>query len=155
MLVCLIFLSTKPGLSQTTDTRWLVAVDGLAPALKAGIKKDLTEKFSLQGSAGFCIVGAELLSWNLFGSYKLTGPEKPLGFCLNFGLLDNYVNIGSPIYTLGFGGGAGIYYVFRNNSTLQLRLGAITGPSMDEGQFRWLTLPNFGLEYAFPPRRKK
>lgn len=60
----------------------------------------------------------------------------------------------TPMFSLGIGGGAGIHYRFKNNSVLSLRLGLITGPSIEKGDFSMLTLPNFGVEYAFPLKRK-
>jgi hypothetical protein len=55
----------------------------------------------------------------------------------------------TPMFSLGFGGGAGIYYRFQNYSVLTFRLGMITGPSIEDKEFMMLTLPNFGMEYAF------
>jgi hypothetical protein len=151
----LLVLVTVQCLSQEADTKLLVAIDGFAPAVKVGIKKDLSERFSIQGSAGCFILGPSLLSWNVFGSYKLTNPEKSLSLSLNFGLLDNYIVLSEPMISLGFGGGAGLSYRFKNNSALTLRLGAITGPSLDQGEYRTLSLPNYGIEYAFHLRSKR
>lgn len=53
------------------------------------------------------------------------------------------------MFSLGIGGGAGMYYKFQNNSVLTFRLGIITGPSIDNKKFSMLTLPNVGIEYAF------
>ncbi len=137
------------GFSQTNEKKIFVAIDGLAPALKFGIEKNTSERLSLKASVGFCIVGPSLLSYNLYCSYKITKPENAFGFNLNFGLLDNYIDIATPMFSLGFGGSAGIYYRFQNNSALIFRLGMITGPSIDNREFAMLTLPNFGFEYAF------
>lgn len=152
---CLLFLMTAECLSQKADLKLLVAVDGFAPALKVGLKKDLSDRFSIQGSAGFFIMGPSPLSWNVFGSYRITDPEKPLGINLNFGLLDNYVVPSEPMVSLGFGGGAGVSYTFHNNSTLSFRLGVLAGPSISHGEYRTLALPNYGIEYAFPLRGKR
>lgn len=150
----LVFISAK-GLSQKADLKLLVAIDGFAPALKVGLKKDLSERFSIQGSAGCFIMGPIPLSWNVFGSYRITNPEKPLGIHLNFGLLDNYIVPSEPMLSLGLGGGAGVSYTFHNNSTLSFRLGALAGPSIEHGEYRTLVLPNYGIEYAFPIRKKQ
>jgi hypothetical protein len=155
LISCLIMFSAVGSFSQPPDTKLLVAIDGFAPAVKVGIKKDLSERFSIQGSAGCFILGPSLLSWNVFGSYKLTNPEKSLSLSLNFGLLDNYIVLSEPMISLGFGGGAGLSYRFKNNSALTLRLGAITGPSLDQGEYRTLSLPNYGIEYAFHLRSKR
>lgn len=151
----LLVVMTAEGLSQQPDLKLLVAIDGFAPALKVGLKKDLSDRFSIQGSAGCFIMGPIPLSWNVFGSYRITNPDKPLGIYLNFGLLDNYIVPSEPMISLGFGGGAGVSYTFHNNSTLSFRLGAIAGPSIDQGEYRTLTLPNYGIEYAFPLRAKR
>jgi hypothetical protein len=155
IISCLFVFAVSGGFSQPPDTKLLVAIDGFAPAVKVGIKKDLSERFSIQGSAGCFILGPSLLSWNVFGSYKLTNPEKSLSLSLNFGLLDNYIVLSEPMISLGFGGGAGLSYRFKNNSALTLRLGAITGPSLDQGEYRTLSLPNYGIEYAFHLRSKR
>ncbi len=141
--------------TQTTGTKLFFAIDGLAPALKAGIKKDLSDRFSIQASAGFCLVGPSLLSYNCFGSYIITKPEKPFGVFTYFGFPDNYIDVISPMFSLGPGGGAGIRYRFKNSSTLSLRMGIISGPSVDNKEFLWLTLPNFGIECAFRLRKNK
>ena len=155
LITCLLVVMTAEGLSQKADMKLLLAIDGYAPALKVGLKKDLSDRFTIQGSAGCFIMGPSPLSWNVFASYRVTNPEKPLGLHLNFGLLDNYIVPSVPMVSLGFGGGAGISYTFHNNSTLSFRLGAITGPSVDEGEYRTLTLPNYGIEYALPLRGKR
>ncbi|GEM_PF-1205191 len=154
-MILLLTLAAMDCFPQQPGVRFFAAVDGLAPAIKAGIKKDLTERYTLQGSAGFFILGPSLMSWNLFGSYRLTDPEKPLRLHLNLGLLDNYIEVTSPMFSLGLGGGAGVSYRFRNNSALTLRLGVVTGPAIDTGETRWLTLPNYGIEYDFPVRNRK
>ena len=91
LLSFLLVVMTAEGLSQQPDLKLLVAIDGFAPALKVGLKKDLSDRFSIQGSAGCFIMGPIPLSWNVFGSYRITNPDKPLGINLNFGLLDNYI----------------------------------------------------------------
>ncbi len=154
-MILLLTLAAMDCFPQQPGVRFFAAVDGLAPAIKAGIKKDLTERYTLQGSAGFFVLDPSLMSWNLFGSYRLTDPEKPLGLHLNLGLLDNYIEVTSPMFSLGLGGGAGVSYRFRNNSALTLRLGVVTGPAIDTGETRWLTLPNYGIEYDFPVRNRK
>jgi len=52
------------GNAQTGDKKCMVAIDGLAPALKFGVKNNYSERFSLQASTGFCLVGPSLLSYN-------------------------------------------------------------------------------------------
>ncbi|NLE33950.1 MAG: hypothetical protein GX622_02495 [Bacteroidales bacterium] len=154
-LIVLMALAATDCFPQQPGIRFFAAVDGLAPALKIGIKKDFTERYTLQGSAGFYMPGPSLMSWNLFGSYRLTDPKKPLGLHLNLGLLDNYIEVTSPMFSLGLGGGAGLSWRLRNNSALTFRLGVVTGPAIDTGETRWLTLPNYGIEYDFPVRNRK
>lgn len=134
--------------SQPFDKKLFIAIDGFAPAIKFGIEKNTSERFSLKASAGFCLVGLSLLSYNFYGSYRITQADKKLGLNLNIGFLDNYIEVVTPMMSLGFGGGASIYYRFQNRSTLSFRLGMITGPSIDNKEFMMLTLPNFGIEYA-------
>jgi len=158
MLSALMLLMTLAGtgcFSQQPGIRLFTAVDGFAPTVKIGLKKDLTDRYTLQGSAGFFVLGPSPFSWNLFGSYRLTDPGKHLGVHLNLGLLDNYIEVTSPMFSLGIGGGAGLSYRFRNNSALTFRLGMVTGPAIDTGEPRWLTLPNYGIEYDFPVRKRK
>jgi hypothetical protein len=154
-LILLLTLAATYCLPQQPGARFFAAVDGFAPALKIGIKKDLTERYTLQGSAGFFILGPSPFSWNLFGSYRLTDPGKPLGLHLNLGLLDNYIEVTSPMFSLGLGGGASVSYRFRNNSAITFRLGVVTGPAIDTGEACWLTLPNYGIEYDFPVRKRE
>lgn len=153
-VVGLVSLLSLSCFAQETGNKLFFAVDGLAPSLKFGIKKEFNERISIQGSAGFCIVGPSLLSYNFFGTYTLSEESRNLGFNLNFGLLDNYIDIIAPMYSLGMGGGAGMYYKFRNNSALTFRMGVVTGPAIDSGEYLWLTIPNFGVEYAFSLKRK-
>lgn len=153
-ILLLLLLPTLTNFAQKDNRNWLVGIDGLAPALKVGMQQHFSERFSLQGAAGFCLVGPSLLSWNFFGSYLLTKPEKPWGLNIHFGLLDNYVDVLTPTYSLGLGTAAGVRYKFQNQSTLNFRLGMITGPSIDNKVFDFLTIPNFGIEYAFPIRYK-
>jgi len=148
LIIGFITIISINGYSQPQN-RLFLSIDGLAPAVKFGMERKITERFSLKASAGFCIVGPSLLSYNFFATYKITKPEKALGLNLNFGFLDNYVDVITPVFSLGFGGAAGIYYRFQNNSTLTFRLGMITGPSIDDKELGILTLPNFGIEYAF------
>ena len=82
-------------------------------------------------------------------------PAKPLGLHLSLGLPDNYIEVTSPMFSLGPGGGAGVSYRFRNNSALTFRPGVVTGPAMDAGEPRWLTLPKYGIEYEFPARKRR
>lgn len=145
----LLAISTINGFSQPLTKKLFVAIDGLAPAVKFGIEKNTSERLSLKASAGFCVVGPSLMSYNFFGTYIISKPENNWGFNLNFGLLDNYVDLATPMFSLGFGGGAGIYYRFQNSSILTFRLGVITGPSIDNNEFGMLTLPNLGIEYTF------
>ncbi len=139
--------------SQTTDKKIFVAIDGLAPAAKVGVEKIASQRLSWKASVGFCIVGPSLISYNYFGTYKISNPEKPFGFDVNFGFLDNYIDVVTPMFSLGLGGGPGIHYQFKNNSVLSFRLGLITGPSVEKREFSMLTLPNFGIEFAFPLRK--
>ncbi|MBN2805994.1 MAG: hypothetical protein JXR22_04995 [Prolixibacteraceae bacterium] len=156
ILLCAFFLLFAPaGKAQSNNTKLLFAIDGLAPALKVGIQKHYSERFYVQGSAGFCLVGPSLLSWNFFGTYLLTKPEKPWGLNVHFGLLDNYVDVLTPTYSLGLGAAAGLRYKFQNQSSLNFRLGIISGPSIDNKKFDFLTIPNFGIEYAFPMKPEK
>lgn len=154
-LMVLMSMAAIDCFPQQPGIRFFAAVDGFAPALKIGIKKDLTDRYTLQGSAGFFVLGPSPFSWNLFGSYRLTDPGKPIGLHLNLGLLDNYIEVTSPMFSLGMGGGAGVSYRFRNNSALTFRMGMVTGPAIDTGEPRWLTLPNYGIEYDFPVRKRK
>jgi len=131
-----------------SNTNLFFAVDGFVPALKIGMERMTSDRLTLKSSIGFCLIGPSLLSYNFFCTYKLTNPEKPFGAHLNFGFLDNYIDVISPMFSLGIGGGAGIHYRFSNSSILSLRLGVITGPAIDNHVFEFLTLPNFGIEYA-------
>jgi len=141
--------------SQSYNTKLFMAVDGFAPALKFGVEKNTTERFSLKASVGFCIVGPALLAYNLFSTYIVSNPEKNFGVNLNFGLLDNYIDIFTPVFSLGFGGGTGIYWRFRNSSMLSIRLGIIAGPAIDKKEVLMLSIPNFGIEYAYVLNRNK
>ena len=136
--------------SQNSYRKILVAVDGFAPAIKVGLKRNVSERLLVQGSAGFCIFGPSLLSYNVFGTYLLTSPQKPFGFHVNFGLLDNYIDLTGGMFSFGFGGGAGVHYIFQNKSMFTFRTGVIAGPAFDNSSTDLLAIPNFGIEYAFP-----
>ena len=155
LLSFVFFLMSFNLFSQTVDKKLFLAIDGLAPAAKIGVEKIASHRLSWKASAGFCIVGPSLISYNFFGTYKLSNPEKPFGFDVNFGFLDNYFDVVTPMFSLGLGGGPGIHYQFKNNSVLRFRLGVLTGPSVEKGKFSMLTLPNFGIEYTLPLKKKK
>jgi hypothetical protein len=105
LMLSLIALISVNSFSQPPARQFFVAIDGLAPAVKFGMEKNISERFSLKGSAGFCLVGPSLLSYNFFASYKLTKPEKAFGVNINVGFLDNYIEVISPMFSLGLGGG--------------------------------------------------
>ena len=154
-IFCIFILISISNFAQTQKTQLYVAVDGFAPAVKIGFQKHSTERLSIKGSAGFFILGPNMMSYNLFGTYIISNPEKPFGLNVNFGLLDNYIEVTTPFFSLGAGAGAGVYYRFDNSSMLTFRLGVITGPAVERYKDpRLLTIPNFGIEYAFRPRKK-
>ena len=149
IVVCFIATFSINTFSQQPEKQLFGAIDGLAPAAKFGIEKYKSERLSLKASAGFCIVGPSLLSYNFFGTYNLSKQEKSFGFDINIGFLDNYIDFLTPMYSLGLGGGVGVHYRFQNYSKLSFRLGMITGPSVEKKEYNILTIPNFGIEYAF------
>lgn len=141
--------------TEASSQSLLLSVDGLAPALKIGYDWPSSERLHWRASAGFCLVGPSLLSYNFYGLYRLSPPMKKIGFNLIFGLIDNYVELLSPTFSLGIGVGAGVYFQFTNRLKISLRAGAITGPSLDTGKLNLLTLPNFGIDFTWrlKPRR--
>jgi len=132
------------------ELRFYSAVDGFAPALKIGIEKPLNERLSLKTSAGFCIFGLELFSYNLFASYRVTKTSKPTGIDINLGFLDNYKVFGQKEFIIGLGGGMGISHRFKNYSALAFRVGLIYGPHFHDKTTDYNVLPNFGIEYSIP-----
>ncbi|HQP03366.1 MAG TPA: hypothetical protein PLP11_02070 [Bacteroidales bacterium] len=154
LLCVFIAIFTMNSFAQPLGSRLFISVDGLAPALKFGFEKVISDRLSLKTSLGACIVGPGLLSYNFYGNYIITRPEKTFGCTLHFGFPDNYIDVLTPMFSLGLGGGAGIYYRFKNYSVLTFRLGIISGPSVDNGKYAILTLPNYGIEYAFKFRNK-
>lgn len=138
------------------DLYMAASIDGFAPALKLGIDYRFNERWGLNSGAGFCLVGPELLSANLFASYCLSNTEKPLSWLLHFGIMDVYFSVKDPLLTIGPGGGTGIRYRFKNDSHLMFRLGVLSGPQWEEGrELRRLTIPNIGITYSFQFPAKK
>lgn len=128
--------------------RYYSTVDGFAPALKIGIEKPLNERLSLKTAAGCCIFGLELLSYNLFASYKISKVSSPTGIDLNFGFLDNYKVFSKKEFIIGLGGGLGINQRFINTSALAFRVGLIYCPYFHNNIIEPIVLPNFDIEYS-------
>jgi hypothetical protein len=136
--------------SFTQKTCFYTAIDGLAPAAKIGIEYRFTERWSLTASGGTCVIGPELISYNLFATYITSNPEKPFYFSINFGLMDNYVVYNKNSYSFNFSIEPGIGYQFKNMSRLSLRLGWIVGLQYEEGKIMNLDIPNYALAFSIP-----
>ena len=140
--------------SFSQKTCFYTAIDGFAPAAKIGIEYRFTERWSLTASGGAFVLGPELISYNLFASYRTSALEKPLYFNINFGLLDNYVAYHKNSYSFNFGIEPGMGYQFKNESRLLLRLGWIVGYDHENGKSYLLDIPNFAIAYSIPFKRK-
>ncbi len=151
-LFAIFYLITSQVVAQKAC--FYTALDGFAPAVKIGMEYRFTERWSLTASGGAFVLGSELISYNLFASYRTSALEKPLFFTINFGLLDNYVAYHKNSYSFNFGIEPGMGYQFKNESRLLLRLGWIVGYSYEEGKSYVLDIPNFAIAFSIPFKRK-
>lgn len=108
----------------------------------------------MKGGVGCFILGPSLIAYNLYTTYKITSPEKKFNFNINFGMLDSYF-VYNEHASFGFGIAPGIGWKTKNGGKLNFRLGFITGPSFETDGNRWLTIPDFGLEYNFHWQKKQ
>lgn len=146
ILVCSVMANAKQSYFHTE-------LGGFAPTLKIGFDRELNNRLDFKAGIGCFILGPSLISYNLYYSYKITNPEKRFNLNVNFGMLDSYY-VHDEYFSFGFGIAPGIAWKTKNGGKLNFRLGFVTGPAFETNNNRWLTIPDFGLEYDFKWRKK-
>ncbi|MDA3930604.1 MAG: hypothetical protein PF541_16780 [Prolixibacteraceae bacterium] len=140
-------------LTHAKQTYFHAELGGFAPTLKIGFDRELNDRWDLKCGVGCFILDPSLISYNLFYSYKITNPEKKFNLNVNFGMLDSYYIYNEHV-SFGFGIAPGIGWKTKKGGKVNFRLGFITGPAFEPDRKRWLTIPDFGLEYDFHWRKK-
>lgn len=140
--------------TNAQETYFHIELGGFAPTMKVGFDRELNERWDFKGGIGCFVLNPALISYNLYYSYKITNPEKKFNFNVNFGMLDGYY-VHNESTSFGFGIAPGVGWKTKKGGKLNFRLGFITGPSFEPDGNRWLTIPDFGLEYDFHWRKKQ
>lgn len=140
-------------LTYSKQTYFHTELGGFAPTVKIGFDRELNERWDLIGGFGCYVFGPSLIAYNLYYTYKVSNPDKKLNFNVNFGMLDNYYVYNEHI-SFGFGIAPGIGWKTKKGGKMNFRLGFITGPAFEPDLNRWLTIPDFELEYNFRWRKK-
>jgi hypothetical protein len=130
-------------------------------ALKAGAEYRFGQHFGVSASAGACLIGPSMISWNLFGVVHLRPFGRPFQFDLAAGVLQSVFDVIAP----GDGGpylyvnpGLALCLAYQHHDRFQIgaRAGAAVAMGYDLGAWRQpAIMPNAAVEFRWFCRSRR